>query len=197
MTWWCGPNFFGVHKFFSIFHYFILNSSFLNLEILSIWHFAAMSCDCHVMGSSRYNGGVFASGVNSETSLANNFKTDDRKKHFQIFHNNLIDWFQYLPPATKLGQGNIFRSKCQEFCLGGMHGMGACMAGEGGMCGRGAWQGGMLGRGGIHGRYYKIRSMSGRYASYWNAFLFILNLELIFLPRKETIVKRMTDIVNF
>ena len=23
---------------------------------------------------------------------------------------------QYLPPATKLGQGNIFRSVCQEFC---------------------------------------------------------------------------------
>ena len=24
-----------------------------------------------------------------------------------------------LPPAAKLGQGNIFRSVCQEFCLGG------------------------------------------------------------------------------
>ena len=23
---------------------------------------------------------------------------------------------QFLPPATKLGQGNIFRSMCQEFC---------------------------------------------------------------------------------
>ena len=41
-----------------------------------------------------------------------------------------------LPPATKLGQGNIFRSVCQEFCpWGGMrgrgcvHGRGACMAG--------------------------------------------------------------------
>ena len=30
-----------------------------------------------------------------------------------------------LPPATKLGQGNIFRSVCQEFCPPG----GACMAG--------------------------------------------------------------------
>ena len=38
-----------------------------------------------------------------------------------------------LPPATKLGQGNIFRSVCQEFCPQG-----------------GAWQGGMRGRGGIH-----------------------------------------------
>ena len=74
---------------------------------------------------------------------------------------------------------------------GGMHHGGACMAG--GVCGEGAcvhggghaWQGGhvwwdvcmagegvMHGRGGLHGRYYEIRSMSGRYASYWNAFLF-------------------------
>ena len=39
----------------------------------------------------------------------------------------------------------------------------------GGVCGRGGgheWQGA-----GMCGRYYKIRSMSGRYASYWNAFL--------------------------
>ena len=74
-----------------------------------------------------------------------------------------------LPPATKLGQGNIFRSVCQEFCpqgghvwqgghawqgtawQGGVRGKGACMAGRG--C---AWQGvcvvggGMCG-GGVHG----------------------------------------------
>ena len=36
------------------------------------------------------------------------------------------------------------------------------------MCDRGV----MHGRGGVHGRYYEIRSMSGRYATYWNAFLF-------------------------
>ena len=28
--------------------------------------------------------------------------------------------------------------------------------------------------GGVHGRYYEIQSMIGRYASYWNAFLFIM-----------------------
>ena len=28
------------------------------------------------------------------------------------------------------------------------------------------------------GRYYEIRSMSGRYASYWNAFLFIFYLQI-------------------
>ena len=64
-----------------------------------------------------------------------------------------------LPPATKLWQGNVFRSVCQEFCPGG-----ACMAGRqemhggGGMHGRlcawwgHAWQWGVCGRGGMHGR---------------------------------------------
>ena len=32
----------------------------------------------------------------------------------------------FLPPVTKLGQGNIFRSVCQEFCP---QGWGVCMAG--------------------------------------------------------------------
>ena len=53
---------------------------------------------------------------------------------------------RFLPPATKLGQGNIFRSVCQEFCPqggGSMHGRGACMAG--GVC----MVGGMHGREGV------------------------------------------------
>ena len=63
--------------------------------------------------------------------------------------------------------------------LGGMNGWGrACM---GGACMMGAYvAGGPASQGGVHdtqgppGRYYgySIRSMSGRYASYWNAFLF-------------------------
>ena len=84
-----------------------------------------------------------------------------------------------LPPATKLGQGNIFRSMCQEFCpQGGKHGRGACVARvvcvswgacmAGGVHGRGAcmagghaWKGacmvgGVHGRGGLHGRYYEL-----------------------------------------
>ena len=90
-----------------------------------------------------------------------------------------------LPPATKLGQGNIFRSVCQEFCPwgGGMHGRGGAYVAGGvhgighawqGVCMAGgcawwgcAWQGACL-AGGVHG----IRSMSRQYASYWNAFLF-------------------------
>ena len=68
---------------------------------------------------------------------------------------------------------------------GGMHGRGVCVAGghawwgvcvAGGMCdgggmhGRGAC---VVGGGGVRGRYYEIRSMSGRYAAYWNAFLYV------------------------
>ena len=117
-----------------------------------------------------------------------------------------------LPPAAKLGQGNIFRSVCQEFCprgggcawrggvrQGGMHGGGgACMAG-GHMHGRGVhawqgvcmaggyvWQGGMHGMGacvagGMHSWYYETRSISGRYASYWNAFLLSFVFSLVAL----------------
>ena len=69
---------------------------------------------------------------------------------------------------------------------GGMRGMGACMAG-GRACG-----------GGIHGRrgcalqgphprrYHEIRSKSGRYASYWNAFLSLMFALLFSLWPKET-----------
>ena len=56
--------------------------------------------------------------------------------------------------------------------VGAVHGKGACMAG--GMCGRGpCMTGGMHGRGAcVAGGMRGIRSMSGLYASYWNAFFF-------------------------
>ena len=67
---------------------------------------------------------------------------------------------------------------CAWFLLGGVHGFcwgacgffrGVCMVFSGGACmvfpGRGACIG-----------YDEIRSMSGQYASYWNAFLFCLEL---------------------
>ena len=76
-----------------------------------------------------------------------------------------------LPPATKLGQGNIFRSVCPH----SVHGGGACVvAPRGGM--HGCSGGGVCGCSGgdVRGirRDTEIRSMSGRYASYWNAFFF-------------------------
>ena len=40
-----------------------------------------------------------------------------------------------------------------------------------------AWQGEVCGRGDMCGRYYEIRLMSGRYASYWNAFLLTLKMK--------------------
>ena len=95
---------------------------------------------------------------------------------------------------------------CGRGCAwqGGMHGKGGVHgrghAWQGGMCGRGAcvawrcvWQGGVCGRGtcmagacvvgGMWHAYppsryygYGIRSMSGRYASYWYAFLLTLTV---------------------
>ena len=47
----------------------------------------------------------------------------------------------------------------------GVHGRGACVVGEH------AWQEGHVWHACPPSRYYAIRSMSGRYSSYWNAFL--------------------------
>ena len=76
---------------------------------------------------------------------------------------------------------------------GGMCG-GVCMVG--GMHGGGhVWQwvcvaGGMHGRG-VRGRYYEIQSMSGRYASYWNAFL-----SWVFLDLGVVCIVSVTDLVS-
>ena len=50
--------------------------------------------------------------------------------------------------------------------LGGVHGcsQGGVRGCSGGVC--------VVARGGVHGFFDEIRSMSGRYASYWNAFLY-------------------------
>ena len=56
---------------------------------------------------------------------------------------------------------------------------GTCVAGVGGICGQGACMAGGMHDGGhaCHSRYYGIRSMSGQYASYWNAFLLKLKTD--------------------
>ena len=97
-----------------------------------------------------------------------------------------------LPPANEVWEGYVFTqvSVCpQRGVAGGAFVAGVC-AWKGGC----VWQGGVHGRrdicdrGGVHGRghawhvhhpehpppsnrHYEIWSMSGRYASYWNAFL--------------------------
>ena len=102
-----------------------------------------------------------------------------------------------LPPATKLWQGNIFSSVCQEFCSGG----GVTWAGTLRQLHTPPWAGTLLQPAGtppgqVHppGQVYPPAdthpqhvhppqagnplggyppwSMSGRYTSYWNAFLF-------------------------
>ena len=120
-----------------------------------------------------------------------------------------------LPPATKLGQGNIFTPVCHSVhrggvrgCSGGVHGCSrggmhgcsrggmrgcsreGCMVAPGGACvvalGGCAWllQGGCawLLQGGVHGirRHTEIRSMSGRYTSYWNAFLLQIYISFVY-----------------
>ena len=82
-----------------------------------------------------------------------------------------------LPPANEVCEGYVFTGVCLSGgCAwqGGVHsrghvcGRGACAWRGGGAC---AWLGACACM--SPGRYYEIRSMRGRYASYWNAFLFI------------------------
>ena len=72
-----------------------------------------------------------------------------------------------LPPATN------FHRRLSVILFTGGGGAGG-MHGRGGMCGKGgcAWQGDVHGMHAPPGRYYDIWSLSGRYASYWNAFLY-------------------------
>ena len=83
-------------------------------------------------------------------------------------------------------EGHAWQGACMA---GSMHGRGmagACMVGAcmvGGMHGRVCMAGGMHCRGacvvggGVRGRYHEIWSMSKRYASYCNAFLFSHGLD--------------------
>ena len=84
---------------------------------------------------------------------------------------------QYLPPANVVCEGYVFTPVCDFVNRGGVRG---CSWGGhawlllGGVCGCSghAWL--LRGGGGMHGirRDTEIRSLSGWYASYWNAFLF-------------------------
>ena len=96
---------------------------------------------------------------------------------------NKICSFYYRPQTTFAKVMFLHVCVCPQ--REGMHGRGACIEGgcawQGGVPGFGAcmagghvWQGGACMARGRHpcpSRYYGIRSMSRRYASYWNAFL--------------------------
>ena len=72
-----------------------------------------------------------------------------------------------------LGQGNIFTSVCQEFCSQG--GMPHCILGYHPRPGKEKPRATQTP---LHSACWEIRSTSGRYASYWNAFC------CIFIPQK-------------
>ena len=89
-------------------------------------------------------------------------------------------WF--LPPANVVCEGYVFTHVCHS-----VH-RGTCVVAPGGVDAPGGvrgWSGGcvwllrggacVVALGGVHGirRDTEIRSMSGRYASYWNAFLLL------------------------
>ena len=88
-----------------------------------------------------------------------------------------------------------FYSGVHGFIWGGMHGsiQGACMVLFGGPCAvlfGGACM--VLFGGGVHGffsffGYNEIRSMSGQYASYWNAFLLKRSLEQFSKLRRTSV----------
>ena len=108
-------------------------------------------------------------------------------------HGRECAWQGVCVAGGMRGRGRAWQAVCMA---GGMHGSGVCVVGGvhgrgvhsrghawrgacvagGAMCDRGlAWRGACV-AGSMHAmhcpsRYYEIRSMSGRYASYWNAFL--------------------------
>ena len=110
---------------------------------------------------------------------------------------NIIDFCSLLPAATKLGQGNIFTSVCQEFCPrgGGIHPPDQAPPDQAppdqAPPGPGPPGPGPPGtrpprpqiRHPPREADCSIRSTSGRYASYWNAFL--LNIYIVAFLFKE------------
>ena len=84
----------------------------------------------------------------------------------------------------------FFRGACVVF-LGSVHGF---LGGMHGFFGGHAWFFGgacmvFFSWGGMHGLYNEIRSMSGRYASYWNAFL-LFNVYKMSWPHVHDILNR-------
>ena len=80
--------------------------------------------------------------------------------------------------------GHAWQGACMT---GGMHGTGVCVAGGVWLTRGHAWQGGAWHAHPPASRYYEIWSMSGRYTSYWKAFLSTM---LSGIVKRLSIVKR-------
>ena len=89
---------------------------------------------------------------------------------YVLFENQKLDLTEINSDVFITARKQSLRRLCFYSCLSVIlfTGEGVCV-----VAGGRAWlQGGMHGCGGACVRYDEIRPMSGRYASYWNAFLF-------------------------
>ena len=134
-------------------------------------HWAGMCVSQHGLG-----GGVADTPSADTPGQTSPFPDSHCSGRYASYWNALL-----LPPANEVCEGYIFYT-CVSFCPRG----GACIVGRGcawwggGLCiaGGHVWQGGHAWWNGMRGtppqilRDTVILSMSGRYASYWNAFLF-------------------------
>ena len=114
---------------------------------------------------------------------ANIFSTSHKSIHgaFTLDQHSLDFICVFTSRKRSLGQGNIFRNVCQEFCWWGGVCLSACWDTP---LGAGTpWAGSPLEQAPPHRSRacWEIRSTSGRYASYWNAFLF----KIIFLAKSH------------
>ena len=73
-------------------------------------------------------------------------------------YSRFFEAVKFLQPATKLGQGNIFTSVCQEFCQQG--------------CLPPTPRPAAVADTPRSSACWEIGATSGRYASYWNAYLY-------------------------
>ena len=120
-------------------------------------------------------------------------------------------FFIFTARKRSLGQGNIFGSTYQEFCLGGgsasvhaeIPAPGADTPQTRHPPGPGTpWEQTppRPGTPSLHSACWEIRSTSGRYTSYWNAILFVIKSEFIdklFFTQKKEYCAKSDNVVPF
>ena len=90
-----------------------------------------------------------SAGVSVRSNRYNFARLKCKRKNYKLKKGPII---RFLPPANEICEGYVFTGVCHSVHRGG-------------------------GGGGVRGFFDEIRSMSGRYASYWNAFLFTVVLQ--------------------